>query len=337
MTQAGITGNNTAYAVIEGTYGTYLDPSNAGGAWFPFIDESLAYNEVKYYSPQIRHTTIESEVKPGPYHVIGDIKVEVDCNQFPLFLYASRHTVVKTGPVSSVYTYTVTPSAVGSTYPGGSAKGLSVTVIRNGVGFGYSGCVVSQYIFAVENGVLMCTMSLIGLAEQDPSALGTDSYVAASIFGQDAHNVSVDASGTAPAFASADGTFNGFTATINYNAAAQNRIRLDRSASFISYGQTDYSYNTELDFLDKTEYTNFKNSTTRAIQFMSIKPGGSGGTWTAATEGIRLTFRRSTYDPYSITSSGGLGNLIMATVTGHGLGIAGAAAFTIECKSLATF
>lgn len=332
---AGIGGNNMMYVTLEDPYGTYIDPADGTGAWAPFIDESLVYTETKYYSKQIRHQTIDSTVKQGFYHVEGDIKMEVDSNYVPYFLYASRNAVIKTGPSTLVYTYSATPGSYGSTYPGGAALGLSITIIRNGEGFGYAGCVVGQAVYTIEEGVAMVTFSILGLSEAEPADLDTDTYIAPSIFGADAHTIFVDDSGTAPAFgAGGDSTFNGFTATFNDNAAAQNRITPNRGATFISYGETEFSYNTELDFLDRTEYDKMVSSTTRALRYQSVKPGGAG-TWAAATEGIRITMRRSNYDTY-VVNTPAIGDLIMAQVTGHGLAQAGAAAYTIECKSLAS-
>src|SRR6266404_9578747 len=141
---AGLGGLNSVYVILEAAYGTYLDPSNSGGVWVPILDENLKYTETKYYSPQIREQTIASDVKQSFYHVEGDIHMEVDAHFLPYFMYASRHAIVKTGPASGVYTYKATPSNFGSAYPGGSARGLSITVDRNGNGFGYSGMVVSQ-------------------------------------------------------------------------------------------------------------------------------------------------------------------------------------------------
>lgn len=331
---AGVGGNNSMYVTFEDPYGTYIDPADGDGVWMPFVEESLVYTENKYYSQQIRKQTIDSEVKPAFYHVEGDIKMEVDCNYMPYFLYASRNSVGKAGPASLVYTYTATPGTFGSTYPGGTANGLSITIIRNGEGFGYAGCVAPQAVYSIEDGVAMVTFSIIGLSEEEPADLDTASFIAPSIFGADAHTIFVDDSGTAPAFgAGGDNTFNGFTATFNDNGAAQNRIRPERKATFISYGKTEYSYNTELDFLDRTEYDKMVSSTTRALKYQSIKPGGAG-TWAAATQGIRITMRRNNYDTY-VVNTPAIGDLIMAQVTGHGLAQTGAAAYTIECKSLA--
>src|SRR6266496_1819608 len=117
-----IAGNGAVWIGIETTYGTGVDPTASGvGVWCPIISESLAYTEDKYYSPQIRQSAIVSDVKQSYYHVEGDIVFEVDANYLPYFLYASRHTVVKTGTTPQ-FIYTATPTNIGSTYPGGSAK-----------------------------------------------------------------------------------------------------------------------------------------------------------------------------------------------------------------------
>jgi hypothetical protein len=329
MPGADIAGNGSMWVGLETTYGTPVDPSAAGvGVWVPIISESLQYTEAKYYSPQIRQSAIVSDVKQSYYHVEGDIVMEVDPNYMPYFMYASRHTVVKAG--AGPYTYVATPTNVGATYPGGSARGLSIVPIRNSIGFMYSGCVVNQWAFTIENGVLRVTMSILGLAETDIAGAVTQSWLDPMLYGAAAHVISVDAAGLTPAFATADSTFNGFTWTANYNGSAQNRIVQNRSATYISYGETELTYETELDFVSKAEYNAMKANTLRAIKLESAERGGV--TYTAATDGFRLTTYRSNYDVYQVGLSG-IGDLIMARVTGRGIGIAGGVPFKMECKS----
>lgn len=329
MPNADIGGNGAIWVGIETAYGTPVDPTASGvGAWVPIISETLAYTESKYYSPQIRQSAIVSDVQQSYYHVEGDIVFEVDPNFLPYFLYASRHTVVKSG--AGPYTYSATPTNIGSTYPGGTAKGLSVYVLRNNVGFLYSGCVVNQWAFTIENGVLRATLSMLGLAEQDPaSSSPTTSWIDPVLYGADAHTIYVDAEGVAPAFASADSTFNGFTWTLNYNGAAQNRIVPNRAATYVSYGETEATYETELDFVSKAEYDNMKNNTLRSLRLASLHGGAD---LTAATDGVQLTTYRSNYDTYVVGLSG-MGDLLMARVTGRMVGIAGGVPFKLECKS----
>jgi len=105
-------------------------------------------------------------------------------------------------------------------------------------------------------------------------------------------------------------------------------IRL-RSATYVAYGETEATYETELDFTDRTEYDNMVANTLRALKFESIKGGAN---WTAATSGFRIIARRTAYSTYEVGLSG-IGDLLMARVNGRAIGIAGGDAFTLECKS----
>jgi hypothetical protein len=187
--------------------------------------------------------------------------------------------------------------------------------------------------FTIESGVARVTLSMLGLAEQPFSTtVPTPTFSAPVLFGADAHAVYVDASGTSPAFAAADKTFNGFTFTANHNGEPQNRITRERSATYIKYGITEVSYDTELDFTDRTEYNNFVAAALRALRFESIVPGGTGGSWGAATSGFRVTTYRTVYNTYETTLTG-MGDLVMGRVNGRGLAIAGGSAYKIECIS----
>ena len=98
-TTAGLGGLNKIYVAKEAVYGTYIDPSTATGAWVPkYLSKSRMYREDKYFSPQIRETTIVSDSKSSFYHVEGDIEVEVDAAHLPyFFLYASRQQYYQDG------------------------------------------------------------------------------------------------------------------------------------------------------------------------------------------------------------------------------------------------
>jgi len=323
-------GGGYVNVVFEVTMGTYLPPTTAGSVYVPIISENLMYTEDKYYSPQIRQQTIVSDVKPSFYHVEGDITMEADANFLPYFLHASRHTITKTG-VADPWTYKYVPSQAGSASTGAGAtvaKTLSISVIRNGVGFGYAGCVVNTMEWTIEDGILRVTFGILGLSEVTPGGLGTPTWVDPELFGADASGVYVAASGIAPTFGAASLDFNGFTFNVNYNGEAQNRIRADRAASYISFGETEASYDTELDFINKTEYDNFKAATTRAVRLESLR-----GTqlFSTATEAVQIDINRSAYDSYEV-GLGGMGDLIMANVNGRALGIAGGNPYSITVK-----
>ncbi len=259
---AGLGGGGAVYLALETVMGTYVDPSTAGGVWVPIISEELNYTETKYYSPQIRQQTIVSDVQQSYYHVEGNITMEVDVNYMPYFLYASRHLINKTG-AAAPFAYTFGPGSQGSATGGSglNARTMSLTVIRNGIGFGYAGCVVNNWEFTVDNGVLRAVMGILGISEATPAALGTPTWLQPSLF--------------------------------------------------------------------ETDYDNMKNNVTRAIKFESVK---GGATWALATEGFRIIIRRSSFETY-VVGLAGMGDLIMARVTGRNIGLVGADAYTIECKS----
>jgi Phage tail tube protein len=322
---AGLGGGGSVGLAFETVMGTYVAPV----VFAPILNESLIYTEEKYYSEQIRQETIHSDVKSGYYHVEGDVQLEVDPNNIIYWLYASRHDIVKSG--AGPFTYTYTPSSAGSASTAAgttSPKTLSITIVRNGEVFGYTGCTVGGFEFMVEDGVLKCTMNVLGLAESE-EADPTEVWAAPELYGADAHYVYLAAAAASPTFGAVDVNFNGFTFRVNYNAEAQNRIRADRSASYISYGITEAEIESELDFLDRTDYDNMVANTQRAIKLESLN---GGVTFAAATSGIQLQGNRVSYDAYDIGLEG-MGDLIMAGFTGRIIGIAGGDAYQIAVKS----
>jgi len=322
---AGLGGGGKVGIAHETVMGTYVAPT----IFVPILSESLKYTEEQYYSEQIRQQTIVSDVKSGYYHVEGDIELEVDPTNMPLWLHASRHT-----PSFAAGVFTYVPSSAGSASTAAGVtnpKTLSITVVRNNVVFGYTGCTVGGFEFMVEDGVLKCTMNVLGLAEA-VQATPSPVWVAADLLGADAHRVYLAASAAAPTFGAVDINFNGFTFRMNYNAEAQNRIHAERSASYVSFGITEAEVESELDFLDRTDYDNFVNNAQRAIKLESTN---GGATFAASTSGIVLQANRVSYDAYDIGLEG-MGDLIMAGFTGRMIGIAAGDAYSIKVKSPTT-
>lgn len=322
---AGLGGGGKVGIAFETVMGTYVAPT----IFVPILDESLMYTEDKYYSPQIRQQTIVTDVKQGYYHVEGTVNLEVDPTNFPYWMYASRHSITKTG--AGPYTYKFVPSSAGSASTAASGavpRTMSITIVRNGVVFGYTGCVVGSFEFSIEDAVLQCSLDVLGLAEAVQSA-PSPTWAAADLLGADAHRVYVAAAAATPTFGAVSNDFNGFTFRTNFNAEPQNRIRADRQASYISFGETEAEIESELDFIDRTEYDNFVNNTQRAIKLESTN---GGATFAAATSGIRLQGNRVSYDAYDVALEG-MPDLIMAGFTGRIIGITGGDAYQIEVKS----
>lgn len=326
---AGIGAGGAVGLAFETTLGTWVTPS----IWCPIISESLEYQETKYFSPQLRQNAIVSDVKPSYYSVSGDIVIEVDTNLLPYFMYATRHTITKTG-ASAPFLYKFVPNASGATSTAASGavqRTLSITVIRNGAYFGYAGCTVGQYAFTIDAGVLRCTLSIVGTSETTPGSSPVPTWVAPKLLGADAHSIFVAASGAAPTFSGISSDFNGYTFTGNHNAEAQNRIVPNRAATYVKYGETEANVNTELDFIDKTEYDLFKASATKAIKLESI---GDAQPFATSTDAVKIQVNRAAYETYTL-GLGGMGDLIMAGFTARALGIAGGSAYQIEIQSSA--
>jgi len=327
---AGLGGGGWLAIKHEATMGTYLPPTTAGTVWVPILSEDFRYREDRYFSPQIRQQTIVSDAQQSFYHIEGDIRMEVDPTFMPYFLHCCRHNI--TNP-AGVYGYA--PSSAGSAST--AATGLvprtaSITIVRNGIGFGYAGCVFGGYEFTIDNGVLVCTLNGFGLSETTPGGLGSPAWIQPVLFGAAAHSVYVDTAGLTPAFATADLNYNGFTFTSNFNASAQNRLTSSRAATYIAYGETEATYSTELDFVDKTEYTNMVANTFRAIKLESLK---GGATFATATTAFKIEIFNSTYTEYAVNLAG-MGDLIMATSEGRAVGIAGGDAYKISVKTPTT-
>jgi hypothetical protein len=332
---AGLGGGGYVIVAVETAMGTYVEPDAVGAIAVPITEESFTHNEEKYFSPQIRQQTIVSDVKSSYYHIEGDITMEVDPKFLPYFLHASRHAIAFAG---GVYTYTPGSHGSAAVVAGGTGrKTLSITIVRNEIGFGYFGCVVGGYQFRMDTdtGVVMVTFNMLGLGEIEPTTLGTPTWVDPNLYGADSSVLFLDASGTAPVFATQNVDHNGFEFNANFNASAQNRIRPDRAASYIAFGETEARYETELDFLSRADFDNYKDTTTRALRFLSVHPSSATPTLAAATDGVEIDINRTAYENYTV-DLGSMGDLIMAEVTGRAIGIAGGSAYRIRVKTSTT-
>jgi hypothetical protein len=148
--------------------------------------------------------------------------------------------------------------------------------------------------------------------------------------GADTGSIFTDVSGTAPGFASAaEVNFNGFTFNFGFNGEAQNRIRSDRAASYISFGESEANIETELDFESKTEYDNFKAATQKAYRYRAI---GDAVAYATSADAVTIDVNRGVYDSYGVALPG-MADLIMADTNIRAIGIAGGAAYSIEVKS----
>ena len=314
--------------------GVWVTPT----VWIPILSESLDYSEDRYFSQALRQQTIDNDVKQGYYHVEGDIGMEFDTRWVPYFLLCARttfavSTTIKTG--AGPYVYTFQPSTLASpdnAATAGNNRTLSLTVVRNGVRFKLSGCQVTSYDITVDSGILRFNCHVIGTTMADDTTAATPSYVPPRLLGATAHVInqgdtalttSVLAAGppvtvtTPMTGATAATNFNGFTFSVNDNGAVQTRLNPTRAAAYISYGKTDASITSQLDFLDNTEYDKYVATTKKRLQYV-----GTG--LSATTDRVVIDAYGPVYEDYTVALPG-MGDLIMADATYHLLSSGGAA------------
>ena len=290
--------------------GTWVTPA----VWVPITNETLVYTEDRYYSEAIRNQTISQAAKQGFYHVEGAVELEFDTRYVPYFLHASRNGVTKVG-AGSPWTYTYAPTS-GAIIPA-TNRTLSITILRNGVWFGYTGCVVSSFDITVDGGILKFNAQVLGLQSVAQSVITasppTPTFTAPQILGAAAHSIAYGdnaltsgaAGVTAMASTTVNTSFNGFTFTANDNGAAQNRINTLRSPSYISFGITEAQITSEIDFLDRTEYDHFVAADSKRFQFIS-----SNG----ANDKMAVNVYNAVYGEHTV-DLGNWGDLVMANST----------------------
>lgn len=282
--------------------GTWVAPTQ----WVPILNENLNYAESRYFSEAIKQKTIHQGAVPGYYHVEGDVGMEFDTRFVPYFLHGSRLSVTKTG--TGPWTYKFVPSS-GATIPA-SNRTLSITVVRNGVVYGYFGCQITSFDITIDAGVLRFNCHVIGRGEASQTA--SPAYLAAQILGAQAHTISVgDGAQASGAMAGVTPVldFNGFTFAVDDNGAAQNRIIAARSAAYISYGVTAASVTTQLDFQNRTEYDKFVSAASKKVQLVS-----SGAV--PANDAVTVNVYNSVYEDYAV-ALGSWADLIMANANFH--------------------
>jgi hypothetical protein len=137
---------------LETTSGTYVAPVK----FIPFNNESLMYQQDTNFRRAIRQSPDVTYAVPGNAHVEGDIEMDATEDVVTWFMYASRMDVVKTGAGPN-YVYTGTPNSNAT-----PAKTASITIVRNGVVFGYTGCVVGSFTFGLDDGTMTYNVSIQG-------------------------------------------------------------------------------------------------------------------------------------------------------------------------------
>lgn len=278
---------------FETTVGTYAAPTK----YISFNSESLKYIQAPVWRREIKGTADVTGHILGNVNTAGDLVFDCVADTLVYFLYSARATVVKTG--TGPYVYNVTGNQAATVAAG---RTLSITIVRNGVVFGYVGCSVSSIKLGINNGGLLATVSLIGLDETVQS-LPTAAFTNQPPFGAGMYNIQIP---TATQVFDMDT----FEFTVNDNANPEFRLKnTGRGAQFIKYGQRDVTLTTARDFLNRTEYDAFKVMTAQSVTLKAIE---------SASNEIDILIPVAERETYDISGLSGQATLIRAAVNYRG-------------------
>jgi hypothetical protein len=277
---------------LEDVAGTYQAPTK----FIPIESESLAYQQDTQYRRPIRQSADIIGAVAGNAHIEGDISMEAleDCILY--FLHTARATAVKSG-VDPNWTYTFTPNANAT-----PAKTMSITVVRNGITFGYTGCVVSSFTISIEDGMLKFSATMQGL-DEETDAVPVPVWPTTTPFAAGQYSLQIP---TAAQVFDADT----FEFQVEDNAEAQFRLKsTGRGASFISFGERNVTVSTERDFQDRDEYELFKSVTSGSLTLLASK---------GTNNSVQIDVPTTIKDSYEV-NLGGQGDLVRASVSYNGV------------------
>jgi hypothetical protein len=282
----GIGASGILGVALETVSGTYVAPTK----FIPFESESLIYQQETIWRRPIRQSADVLGAVPGNVHTEGDIEMEALTDCLLYFLIAARHNINKTG--AGPYTYVFTPNALAI-----PTRTLSVTTVRNGVVFGYTGVVVSSFTFTIDDGVLKFNVSCIG-RDEAVQAAPTPTWPTSTPYGAGSYDIQIP---TATSVYDCDG----FEFTVEHNAEPQFRLKGggQRGAQFVKFGENNVTASTERDFDSRAEYDTYKALTAQAITLEMEK---------SASESITLNLPVAIRDSYEI-AIGGQGDLVRAS------------------------
>jgi hypothetical protein len=287
VTGYGIGAGGIIGVAFETTAGTYVAPTK----FIPILSETLDFKETNNYRRPIRQSAAQIGVVAGDFDIEGTITMEATEDTCLYFTEVSRAVGIKSGTTPNwIYTYTPTAVAI-------PPKTLSVTVVRNGVVFGYTGVCTTKQTFSVNNNILEYAVDVIGLNEATQS-LPTATWPTSVPYGPGQWVVSIP-NGT-PVF-----DMDTFSFDVDDAGAAQYRLKNARGAAFVAYGERTIGMTASRDFMDKTDYTAFQALTPQRLT-VAVSAGTNNGITFDVFNGIK--------DVYQVPLSG-QGNLVRASIT----------------------
>lgn len=283
----GVGANAFVGIAVETVSGTYLAPTH----YMLLRDCTINRTQAAIQRRPLRAVADVVGMVPNYFAVAGDLAVEVTEDVLPQILRAARMTIVKAG--AAPFTYTGTPNHITQ-----ATKTLSITVVRNGAVFGYTGCVISSQKYTLDEGLLIGTFGIMGIDEASQS-LPTPTYVTTNPFAYGNYDIQIP---TATSVFDTDT----FDISIDDAGEAQNRLKLNTlSAQFIKYGERAIEVNVERDFIDRTEYDAYKILTAQSVTILAQK---------SASASIKFLFPAVIKDTYELGGLGGQAELIRAGI-----------------------
>lgn len=280
----------------EAVYGTYVAPTR----FFALKSESLSENWAHVQRRLLRGIADSMGMVAGFHHVEGDLSMELYHTLLPHFLYASRNEVTKSG--AGPYVYTTTPVHVGDVrdLPPDNYS-LSITLVKGGEVFAFTGCTVSQMQFTQEEGIPTMTISIIGSAEAEESA-PSPTFPATDVpFNAGQYTIQVPIASTIT-------SVENFTFTVNDNAEPQFRLSNNSGATWVKFGEREVSAELTVDFESRAEWDAFKAITATSV---SIK-------MTSGAHSVELRLPQAVRETYEIDGASDQGSPVMANCNYQG-------------------
>lgn len=285
---------------FETTYGTYVAPTE----YIPIRSESLVYQQDTQWRRVIRQVPdIINPAVAGFSHVEGEIEIELLENAIPYFLHCSRVSVVKSGSNPN-FTYTYTPAHL-STNTGMPKNGLSITVVRSGIVFGYLGCVVTGWEVSVDNGTPIIRFTIVGLDEavQSSPTPAWQTGLGDQPYGAGQYDLEIPT-------ASDVFDIEEFTFSVNDNGEPVYRLNNTTKARYVKFGEREVTCEVTRDFVDRTEYDAFKALTATSVNITCSK---------GANNSVNFKLPNAVRETYDLDGLSDQGSLIQATVNFNGL------------------
>jgi hypothetical protein len=305
MSGLGIGAGGIMGVALETTAGTYVAPTK----FIPFLSESLTFQEETQWRRPIRESADVIGAVAGDEHAEGDIEMEAleDCVIY--FLYAARTSIIKTGTTNLTYAVTGTSAAI-------PTETLSITIVRSGEVFAYTGVTVGSFKFNINNGMLQFGCSVVARQEATQS-LPVPTWPTTVPFGAGQYIIEV------PTGSTVEDT-DTFEWTVEDNAEPQFRLKnTGRGASFVSYGERDVTWTMARDFTSRADYDLFKSVTSQSVTL-------------TATKGVNNSIAMLTPVSYKETYEVGLsgqGDLVRANIGYRGTINGSGNAYTLTLKT----